>query len=71
MTAEHDIGQLFPLDHAQHIGDVRFERDGGAQEVGALAEARQGRCIDVVAGASQQPRHALVAPAAQPSPVHQ
>jgi len=47
------------------------EIDRAAHQVGALAEPGQGRCVDLVPGLAQQPRHPFVAPAAMPGAVNQ
>src|ERR1700756_5731523 len=71
MAAEHEIGKLLPADHAKDVLYVRLEVDGAVHQMGSLAVASQGGCIDFMPSLSQTSRNTLVAPATVPGSVHQ
>jgi hypothetical protein len=69
MPNQHEVAQLFVLDHPEDVGDVQREIDPGTHKVRAFAEAGQRRSEHGVSARSQPIGDALPGPAAVPRPV--
>ena len=70
MHRQHDIGHLFGLDGADHIGDVGFERDRRTHEMRPITQSGQGHGVGAVPGADQGFGHMSPAPSTVPGTVH-
>src|SRR5262245_25849792 len=71
MATQHHVRQFLAADDTDDVLNVRVEIDRAVHQMSALAEAGQGRRIDLVPGLAQQPRHPFVAPAAMPGTVNE
>ena len=68
---QHDVLELFHLDQADDIGDVRVQVDVGSAQVCPLAVAGQGHGVDLEPGIPQRRQHAPPDPAASPGAMDQ
>ena len=64
VSGEYDVAQVLVYERLHDIIDMHIEIDCRADEVGALAQARERRRVDHVTGRLHAPRHLLIAPAA-------
>src|SRR5215471_2985624 len=67
MATQHHVRQFLAADDTDDVLNGRVEIDRAVHQVSALAEAGQGRRIDLMPGLAQQSRYPLVAPPAMPS----
>ena len=70
MTDQHHVGKLAPFHFVDDVENVGVETDRGRQQVRTLASPVSVGVDHVVAGAGEQPHHALPAPGTVPSAVN-
>jgi 2-keto-4-pentenoate hydratase/2-oxohepta-3-ene-1,7-dioic acid hydratase in catechol pathway len=68
---QDDVAQVLVPDGVDHVGDVGGQADLGTGEVGALTDAGQARCEDLMAGPPQRTAYLAEAVRAAPRAVNQ
>lgn len=71
MADENDVAEFLGLDAAGDVANVGFEGDVFSGVMGAIADARMGRCENLVPHLAQHGRGVTVTPAAVPSAVNE
>src|SRR5258708_38603400 len=71
MSDENDVAEFLGLDAARDIANVGFEGNVFIRPMSAFADARMGRCENLVPHLAQCCRGVAVAPAAVPGAPHE